>query len=395
MKKISMFKKIGLGVAGVFSLLVLGTGVAHAIPYDGPDTPPSPIPAFNVYTGNMPAPAPLNGEPNFFRGRVPANGNLSDATTPYTDPVNAVECTNGKKIQLHMYVHNGASADANNNGTGPSVAHGTKVKVALPTAQASNFNSTATISATNTATVNDGLTINCGNKSVKLKYVPGSATQFSNHTGRLALPDSIVGSGASIKSRDAGGDVWGCWDDRVYVVLVVEVEEVPVVIPQTLVCTLLNPIVQSNRTVRIDAGGLGYTATGGATFNSVTVNWGDGSIASNVQLPQSHTYAQNGTYNIVGSINGVLNGQPVTVSSVGCAKPVVTNMVTVCDQNTGKIITVDQDQAGNYKPVGDAACKPVPTKLVDTGTGSILGIFTAVTAAGAIAHRIVLNRRFN
>jgi uncharacterized repeat protein (TIGR01451 family) len=44
-------------------------------------------------------------------------------------------------------------------------------------------------------------------------------------------------------------------------------------------------------------------------------------------------------------------------------------------------------------PVGDVRCKEVPTTLVNTGAGDVLGIVAAVTVAGALAHRLVLARR--
>lgn len=69
--------------------------------------------------------------------------------------------------------------------------------------------------------------------------------------------------------------------------------------------------------------------------------------------------------------------------------------VEVCDPETGEIITVPADEAGNYKPTTDAACKEQPEVLVDTGVGSILGVFASVTLAGALAHRYIWLPRRN
>lgn len=44
-------------------------------------------------------------------------------------------------------------------------------------------------------------------------------------------------------------------------------------------------------------------------------------------------------------------------------------------------------------PMGDKRCVETPTTLVNTGAGDVLGIFAAVTVAGALAHRLVLARR--
>ena len=68
--------------------------------------------------------------------------------------------------------------------------------------------------------------------------------------------------------------------------------------------------------------------------------------------------------------------------------------VNVCDPETGATITVPESEAGDYKPVGDEACEDEEVDvLVDTGVGSVLGLFASVTFAGALAHRMVWVRR--
>lgn len=67
--------------------------------------------------------------------------------------------------------------------------------------------------------------------------------------------------------------------------------------------------------------------------------------------------------------------------------------VFVCDPATGQVIEIPEGQAGSYLPVDSPQCKPVtPAELPNTGVGSILGMFTAITFAGTLAHRFVLSR---
>lgn len=226
MNKLNIFKKITIGITAIVAGVLISGGVTvqAAIPYTGDDTVSSPTPAFNVFTG---VPAPWGDESDFLRARVPVNGQDSDATTQYVDPL-AASCANGQKIQMRVYVHNGASVTGNQNGTGPSVAHDTKVRVDLKNATAQSvFAPNATISSSNAGVVNDGLTINCNGKTVKLNYLKGSASSFSLGTGVVPLDDAIVTTGVPIRSQSVPGDVWGCWNDRVYVVLSVQVEELP------------------------------------------------------------------------------------------------------------------------------------------------------------------------
>jgi hypothetical protein len=374
-----LLKKATIGLTSLVVALLISGSAASAIQYTGDTTVASPVPAFNVFTGDMPAPAPAGGEGNFFRGRVPVNGNPSDATTQYSDPVNT-NCTDGQIIQMNVYVHNGANADANNNGSGPSVAHGTKVKVSLPSANnvSSTFDSSATISATNAASVSDGLSINCNGHKVKLQYVAGSASQFSAGSGVVALPDSIVSDGALIRSHQVPGDVWGCWNERVYVVLSVKVVEVPTTPPVSAQCEMFSIVASEDRKVTINKFAVTQT---NESLKSVVVNWGDNSALLNATseagvLNQTHQYANEGTFNITAVATFAVAGQADIVS--GGAGTACAQQVTFTHNQPPVVTTVSK-----------------PTQLVNTGAGSVAGIFAATTALGAGAYRWMLGRRLS
>lgn len=371
MKKTGFIKKATVGLASIAAILVIGGGTAQAIPYDGDTTPPSPVPAFNVFTG-VPS---VGTESDFLRSRVPTTPS-GDTSTPYVDPLNA-SCINGQRIQMRVYVHNGATKSNNNDGNGTSVAHGTNVKVALPLDAASVLKPNATISSTNAGTVNDGAIINCNGKIVKLKYINGSASQYSIGTGVVPLGDNIVTTGVPISSEGKAGDVWGCWDERVYVILAVEVEEVTPPAP-VYSCDLLSVTKIDNRKYKFD---VKYTVKNGATLKDITFNYGDNNTGTDTE----HTFAKDGTYNVVATVNVMVNGQVQSVSSNACAKP-----VTVAKENC----TVPGKE--NYpKDAPECSVDTPPTTLPNTGPGSIAGIFAAVTAAGALAYRYVTRRRFN
>jgi hypothetical protein len=370
MKTLNIFKKASLGLAAVVAGLVITSTGVSAIAYNGDQTVASPVPAFNVFTG-----VPSYGdESDFLRGRAATSG-----TTPFVDPVDAGSCTNGQQLQLRVYVHNGASADANNGGSGPSVAHGTQVKVSLPSGAASSFKPNATISASNAATVTDNATINCNGKQVKLSYVAGSAHQTSlGGAGTVNLPDSIVTSGAAIRSEAAAGDVWGCWNERVYVVLTVQVEEIPSTPPASAMCQMFSIVASEDRKVTINK----FTVTQtNASLKSVVVNWGDNSALLNATteagvLNQTHQYDHEGTFNITAVATFAVEGQADIVS--GGAGTACAQQVTFTHNQPPVVTTVSK-----------------PTQLVNTGAGSVAGIFAATTALGAGAYRWMLGRRLS
>ncbi len=373
MNKPNILNKLTAGLVAVAAGLVLTAGVASAIPYTGDTTHASPIPAFNVFTGDVPLPAPVGGEAGFYQGRAPIDNNINDGTTPFGDPISTT-CSNGQLLQMRVYVHNGASASGNDNGNGPSVAHGTKVKISLPTNEATSFSSSATISADNAASVYDNLAINCNGQKVKLEYV--NATQYSKNSGVTQLNSNILGAGVPIQSRSVSGDVWGCWDDRVYVVLVVKVVKVETPPPVAAKCEMFSITADKNRTVNVNS--FKYSASN-AQVKNVVINWGDGKSTTvedaTKVVGQSHQYGADGTYNVTATVRFTVEGQADIVS--GGAGTSCSQAVTF---KSGKVVPPPTT------PVG-------PTTLVNTGPGQVAGIFAAVTAAGTLGYRRMLARR--
>jgi uncharacterized repeat protein (TIGR01451 family) len=128
-------------------------------------------------------------------------------------------------------------------------------------------------------------------------------------------------------------------------------------------CQLLDVQKIGDRTVRATV--TPFTANG-AQLKLVTFDFGDNTKQVTDKTTFEHTYAQNGNYVVTATLTFMVNGQTVTRTSAACSKPI--NFVATPGQ---------------------------PTTLVDTGAGDVLGIFAAVTAAGALAYRFVLARRFN
>ena len=131
-------------------------------------------------------------------------------------------------------------------------------------------------------------------------------------------------------------------------------------------CDLLNVTTGANRMVTIND--FKYTAQGGATFKHAVINWGDSTtpLTTNNPVNQKHQYAADGTYTVKATAYFTVDGKEVSANGVNCSKTVTFV--------SGKPVTP-------------------PTTLPDTGAGDILGMFAAVTVAGALAHRLVLARR--
>lgn len=348
-------------VATIVSVSAFG-GSAAAIPYAGDNTQPTATPTFNAYTG-VPS---VGDESDFLRGKVSTG-------TGYVNDVKDA-CANGSRYTLRVYVHNGASDQKNDNGNGSSVAKNTKAKVALPTTAASKLTLNSSITASNAATATDGMTIDCGTKKVTLNYVAGSAKQYTKVGGTVPLNDSIATTGAPIGTVTPNGDVWGCWDQRVWILLTVEVKDVvetpkPVEtkpVEKAPVCEEI-AIVRKDRTYTVTAV---KTTLNGAKITDMKINFGEGGPKDAKNLPVAHTYVKDGTY----TIKAVVTTDKNTMDMTKCAQ--VVNITT-------PIVPINQ------------VTPQQPTRLVDAGPASLAGIFAAAVAAGTIGHRVFQGRRLS
>lgn len=358
----SIKKALLVALASVVTTVIVASPVA-AIPYQGANTPALPSPAFNQYTG-----VPSQGdESDFLRGRESGNGSF----------VNNVSsaCNNGQEFSLQVYVHNGADQNGNNNGSGPSVAHGTRVRIQLPGGTTSSFNPSATISSSNAGTVSDNMTINCGGRNVNLSYVTGSAVQVNTLSGTQALSDSIVTTGAPIGTMSPNGDVWGCWDQRVFVYLKVKVEVVPV-IPQSLgECRSTDVNAESNRRVTVN---INNVFVDNATIVGYRTDYGDGTVINTQN--SNHTYANDGTYTITSSVQiRFADGRTEWVTANGCIRNVTFR--------NGEPPIVTPPTPGGSSSIN-------VTTLPNTGAGAVAGIFAGVTTLSTLAYSVI-SRRFS
>ncbi|MEI7682680.1 MAG: PKD domain-containing protein [Candidatus Saccharibacteria bacterium] len=363
MKKIfNRFTKLFSGMA--VSLLATGMILAPmkvsalSIPYDGANTPPAPYPAFNIFTGT-----PSEGdEHDFLRGKVKGDTNAS------TNVVNTA-CDTGTTFTLRIYVHNGASQYNNGTGDGASVAHGVNVKVGNITGTGTTFTPDAFISASNAQTVTDDMRINCTNgQQVTMSYVKGTAQQFTGGHGYQPVSDNIVTTGAAVGTNGPDGNVWGCWEQRVWVTLDVTVTKVTPTISEG-VCKLVDVLPGDNRSVKATVSG----TVNNATIVGYEINWGDGSPVSNKQT-DSHTYTKDGTYTITTKVNvKFVDGNTEWKTASTCTKQIT------------------------FKPGVPPVVPPVtpPTTLVNTGPGSTAAVFAAFSIAGAMAYRVFVTRRLS
>jgi hypothetical protein len=214
-----------------------------------------------------------------------------------------------------------------------------------------------------------------------LSYVAGSTQLLDQNDNPISnLSDGITISGTGVNIGNLGPSV-------IEFVQFQEKVSCPTPPPPptpTYTCNDLELTAEDNRTVKIST--FTTTATNGASFKNAVITWGDSSSAlttANV-VGQTHQYAADGTYTVSATAHFTVNGQDVTAGGPQCQKQV-----------TFSSTTPPQVTPPPSTPPPPATPPAAPTALVNTGPGSVIGLFAAATAAGTVLYRRMLSRRLS
>jgi len=269
------------------------------------------------------------------------------------------------------------------------------------------------------------------NTTGTLQYVAGSTVRIAEDAvTRTAVADGVTtANGVNVGNLNGSTAIFVQWDAKV------KCDTPPA---PTYACVALDVAKGSNRTVTIT--GFRTSAANGAQFRRANINWGDNSAVLQSANPvgATHQFAADGTYTVKATAVFVVNGQEVTADSANCAKQVTFKTevvkitvcelatkkiivinekdfdaskhskdltkcadkpkpgeITVCELSTKKVITISEDKfdaSKHSKDLTKCATPVTPEELPNTGVGSLIGVFAAVTVAGAIAHRLVWAR---
>ena len=365
---------------------------------------------------------PIGNERDFVRIRQDTSGEVTkNSTNPKLQNNLTATCNAGDKFDIWNYVHNDASADQNNSGSGTAVAKNVKLALAANGVNTtnSNFNFGSTISASNAETVSDTATLNCNGKQVVLKLVANSI-HYNNTTATtpnwVGLSDNYINGTNPIGNPVFGsGTQYGCYDFRTIVVYQVTVENVPTPppapqpqpkpqpqpqpLPVTATCDLFSIESTDDRTVKVS--NFKFTATN-VTYMNTVINWDAGTGKTNDStapitdatkvVGQSHQYTADGTYLVTATVHFSTTATgDVVANTVNCQQK-----VTFKAQTPPVIVTTTTTETPT--PPATPVATPVavaaqPTSLVNTGAGSMATMFTLVSIAGTVAYRYYLSRR--
>jgi hypothetical protein len=250
------------------------------------------------------------------------------------------------------------------------------VATTLP-ASGGTSNMTATYSGGIATTATSSVSLSLGSGDT-VSYVNGTTKLYDGSDNLIStLGDGITGSGVNV------GSLYGSTVEYVNYEAKVNCPTPPTPPTPTYACTLLALTAEDNKTVKVS--NFTTTATNGATFSNASINWGDNTSASNVTdvIGQSHTYSNYGSYTVVATANFNVNGSTKSASSESCEQT-VTFTATTPPTVTPPTTTVTPTPTPT---------PTTPTTLVNTGPGSVIAIFAAVSTASAVAYRYFIGRR--
>lgn len=315
-------KKIATNLTTLFAILVLAlTGLTGSA---GATVPPS-IEGGDIYYGR----------------------NLTKNTT-LGDPISAEPCD---VIQYKVRIHNPGPTETLNNVTVQAV-FGTEVtakNVSIVTVRATNAQPTNT---SDTATVNIS-------SLQKLTYISGSSELLDANSNFIKnISDVTAGSGASI------GNVGVSINEKRFVQFKANID-CPVKPKSLGVCELLELTVVNKNERKVQA-----TVTGqveNATIVGYSIDFGDGTTVN--EQTANHTYAEDGTYNVVGSVQvKFANGETEWKTASACESQIT------------------------FQPDVPPETPQKPKSLPKTGPTAVFATFLGVSSISALLHRLFTRR---
>ncbi|GAC1388107.1 MAG: hypothetical protein NVS1B7_7570 [Candidatus Saccharimonadales bacterium] len=326
------------------------------------------------------------------------------------------------EIQVRVYVHNNANQDFNDAAHNYlSVAHNTRVRFYLPTGAGTNFDIGGYVSADNATPGRVYSTANVSNSSqaFSLSYVPGSAMIYNNgpfKSGHVLSDDVVSETGTQIGYEQLNGDLPGCFDYASVVTIKVKVSAPALQFTKQVTTpgsTNWQPTITASKgdtvswllhftntgTGKMDDLTLRDQLPAGVTIVPGTITWIDSNHPNG--SPLSDTSLDNGGIDL--GTYGPQGGGAVRFRTViskdfqGCT---LENVAYAKAQTIGEVASRATVQIANCttpKPPVPPAAHVTPTVLPNTGNGApeVAGIFAAVTAVGALAHRYLLSRRYD
>ncbi len=283
-------------------------------------------------------------------------------------------------VAFEVYYHNLESPDSGLD------ADNVCISASIPDTVTTVHTVGATVSGDNFSTVTDSTTVTTSD-ATQLQFLPSDGVTWKHDIGTNANPDWVT---TTISNSVVNGNSCVVVDQNEQPsnnfagTIVFEATVVPQPpTPPAYTCNDLELTAESDRTVKVSK--FDTTATNGAAFSTAAITWGDGgTLNSSSPVGQSHQYSKDGTYTVTATAHFTINGQgDVTAGGPQCQKQVTFSSTTPPK--------VTPPPTTPPTPATPAA----PTALVNTGPGSVAGLFAAATAAGTVIYRRMLTRRLS
>lgn len=218
---------------------------------------------------------------------------------------------------------------------GPSRLDNVSVVATLPSVAATSHISKATVSSpyADPTSTSDTATVNL-NEAGKLAYVAGSTELLDAHNGKIkTLGDTITSTGVKV---DGGVGV----------------------------------SIEEKRFVQFSA-----------------------KVTCETEQPKNIKVCELSTKKIITIKENQFDSSKHSKNLADCATE---GNIVVCELKTGEVVTIKESEFNSDKHSKDLTkCEETPETpevLVNTGAGEILGLFAAVTVAGALGHRLFWTR---
>ena len=335
---------------------------------------------------------------------------VANVTRGDTKYVSDVDASYDQVVKVEVYYHNMENEDSG------KIAENIRVKIDMPDAPGATQVIRGTISADNSNIVKDQATVHLDRTDAFLEYIPGSAVWRHNigtndnvNYKEDKVSDTVVTGAQGLVLEDEKP----CYNFSATVTVLARVKVPSVAIRKKVRKAGTSDTTTTNLAVT-PGERLEYVVTAENMGNTTLTN-----VYLRDALPKGVNYVSGTVKKYYGQYNGtpmtpdeevafftgkknvgsILPGASAYIMFEATVAPV--DQLACGTNNLVNTAVVDTDQTGDYNNTAtvtvNKVCQNITTvttvkALPNTGAGDIVGIFAAVTVAGALVHRLAWAR---
>jgi uncharacterized repeat protein (TIGR01451 family) len=344
--------------------------------------------------------------------QISANTGVANVTAGDTSYKSSVNASYDQIVKIDVQYDNLSAPGSTLN------AEGVHIKINIPSTKGLTQTVTSVTGGTNTNTVNGQAVVNINDPTGYIQYIPNSGqaavTDTSGHVSIVAVPDSVVNSAQGYEVNN-GNPCQGA----AFAV------EARVIVPGVKIVKQSEVLGQVNQWSNNNSANAGQTMVYMITYQNIGNSEEDNVIVRDNMPPgmslvpgTTKLYNQSNPNGVLINSDNIASGGIVignynpgagayvtfemklpAASQLACGVTQIRNVGVVRPEGLSEYYNTAITNVNNQCTTPSTPSTPTPsttqpTALVNTGPGSVIGIFAGAAVAGAVGHYLFKSRRF-